>query len=119
MSDAPAPDPSAGALVGPTADERTLAAVAHGLSFVEGGILGPLVVYLLKSKESPFVAFHALQSLAFGILMLVVVLATCGIGVVMVIPYIVFEAIATMKAHEGEWYRLPLVGDWAFSRHHP
>ena len=41
------------------------AAIAHGLTFFEGGIIGPLIVYVIKKDSSPFVAFHALQSLYF------------------------------------------------------
>ena len=103
----------------PDANARTLAAVAHGLTFVEGGIIGPLVVYLVKRDEDPFVAFHALQSLYVGLLLLGVIFLTCGLGAVLAIPYVIFEVIAVMKAHEGEWYRLPVVGDWAYARHHP
>lgn len=112
---APAPAPSK--------DDRVLAAVAHGLTFVEGGILGPLVLYFAKKDESPFIAFHALQSVYFGLLMVsLIVLGTflfCGAGLVLVVPYFVFEVLAAIKAHEGEWYKLPIVGDLAYARHHP
>ena len=108
----------------PTQDERTIAAIAHGLTFVEGGIIGPLVVYLWKREESEFVAFHALQSLYFGLLMAVVTIVlffvTCGFGVLLpIIPYIIYEVLATIAAHNGEWYELPLAGAWAKQRHAP
>src|SRR5438094_7023424 len=55
-----------------TADERTMAMVAHLLgaagyllSFGALSWLGPLLIYLFKREQSRFVAFHALQSLAF------------------------------------------------------
>jgi hypothetical protein len=107
------------ALERPSESARTLAAVAHGLTFVEGGIIGPLVVYLVKRDEDEFVAFHALQSLYFGLLLLAVVFLTCGIGAILALPYVIFEVIAVMKAHEGEWYLLPVVGEWAYAKHHP
>lgn len=107
----------------PSKDDRLLAAVAHGLTFVEGGILGPLVLYFAKKDESEFIAFHALQSVYFGLLMVsLIVLGTfllCGAGMVLVIPYLVFEVVAALKAHDGEWYKLPIVGDLAYARHHP
>lgn len=107
----------------PTQDERLLAAVAHGLTFVEGGIIGPLIVYLWKKDESPFIAFHALQSLYFGLLAMAIILPatliTCGVGVVLVIPYLIAEVLATIAAHNGEWYELPLVGAWARQKHPP
>ncbi len=106
----------------PTQDERTMAALSHGLSFVEGGLIGPLIVYLVKKDESQFVAFHALQSLYFGLAFLVISTVTCGLGAILLVwPYLIFEAIATMKAWEGEWYELPLVGRYAREKHpgHP
>lgn len=103
---------------GPSQDERVIAAVAHGLSFVEGGVMGPLIIYLLKKNESDFVAFHALQSLYFGLAFLALSLVTCGIGaVVLVWPYLIFQAIAALRAYEGQRYELPLVGPVASARH--
>ena len=94
------------------------AAAGHGLSFVEGGLLGPLVVYWVKKDESPFVAFHALQSLYFGLLFFALTILTCGLAaLVLVWPYLFFEGMATVKAFEGEWYVLPLVGRWALAKH--
>lgn len=102
----------------PTRDEAMMGAAAHGLSFVEGGIVGPFIVYLLKKDESDFVAFHALQSLYFGLAFLVATLLTCGLAaLVLVWPYMWFEAVATLRAFEGEWYELPLVGSRALARH--
>lgn len=95
-----------------------IAAVAHGLTFVEGGLIGPLVVYLLKKDDNDFIAFHALQSLYFGLAFFAISVVTCGIGAaVLVIPYLVFEAIAAFRAYEGEWYELPIVGKYARDRH--
>lgn len=95
----------------PSQDDRVLAAVAHGTSFVEGGIIAPAVIYFLKRESSPFVAFHALQSLLFGLAFLAASLITCGVGAaILVWPYLIFEGIATLKSYEGEWYELPLVG---------
>ena len=61
-------------------DERTMAAVAHGLTFFEGGLIGPLILYFVKKDESDFVAFHALQSLYFGLAFLLLTTITCGLG---------------------------------------
>ena len=110
--------PTAQPIEVPSQDERVVAAVAHGLSFVEGGLIGPLIVYLLKKDENDFIAFHALQSLYFGLAFLAISILTCGIGAaVLVIPYLVFEAIAAIKAYEGEWYELPIVGKYAREKH--
>lgn len=106
----------------PTHDDkggRNMAALAHGLTFVEGGIIGPLVVYLVKKDDSEFAAFHALQSLYFGLMFLGVTVLTCGVGVVLVVPYVIFEVLAVVHASNGEWYQLPIAGPLAFRRHHP
>lgn len=101
-----------------TNDEKMMAAAAHGLTFFEGGLIGPLILYLVKKDESEFVAFHALSSLYFGLAFFVISFVTCGVGaVLLVIPYVVFEAIATIKAYEGEWYELPVVGAYAREKH--
>ena len=102
----------------PSQDEKMMAAVAHGLTFFEGGLFGPLVLYFVKKDESEFVAFHALQSLYFGLAFFAISILTCGIGAaLLVIPYAIFEAIATIKAYEGEWYELPVVGRMARDKH--
>jgi uncharacterized protein len=118
-------------MVEPTQDERTMAALGHGLTFVEGGILGPFVLYLLQKDKSQFAAFHCLQSLYFGLLMaflalfvgMPIYLMTCGFGVIFLFPvvgaYLIFEVIAGLKAYDGEWYKLPIVGDYAYESHNP
>lgn len=104
-------------------DDRLWAAIAHGLTFIEGGILGPLVVYLIKRDDSPFVAFHALQSLYFGLLALTIIvpvsIVTCGLGALLVIPYMILEILAVVAAYNGEWYELPIAGPLARRSHGP
>jgi uncharacterized protein len=97
-----------------TSDEKNMGALAHGLSFIEGGIVGPVVLYVVKKDDSRFIAFHALQSAYFGIGFLIISLVTCGIGaILLLIPYFVYEILATIKAKDGEWYHLPIVGSMA------
>jgi uncharacterized membrane protein len=127
--DVPPPPPPSGGLT-LTADDKTWAMASHALTFVEGGVIGPLAVYLIKKDESPFVAFHALQSLLFGLVFAVFTaviilpfsLCTFGIGAfslfIFVPIYLGYELVAVLKANEGEWYQLPIVGAIA-ARHHP
>jgi uncharacterized Tic20 family protein len=103
-----------------SSDERLWATGAHAVSFIEGGILGPLIIYLVKKEHSPFVAFHGLQSLYFGLAMMVLMLVTfiTIIGPIAVaVAYWVYEIMACVKAYNGEWYRLPVVGNWAMKTH--
>lgn len=96
-------------------------AAAYLTSF---GWLAALIVYLVKKDSSRFVAFHALQALVLQIALIIagIVFGIAGIitlGLtwlllgVLVILAIVFEIIAAIKANEGEWYKLPIVGDFA------
>lgn len=103
----------------PSHNDKLMAAFGHGLTFVEGGIIGPLIIYLIQDKKSAFSAFHSLQSLYFGLAFLVITLITCGLGAVLVVPYMIFEIIATVKAYNGEWYVLPIVGKYALEKHPP
>lgn len=105
-----------------TSDERTLAIVAHLLSFIEGGIIGPLIIYLVKKDSSRFVAFHALQSLYFGLLFIgvfLITLITCIGPIICAIFYFIYEVVACIRAGENKWYRLPLAGNWAMKSHPP
>lgn len=115
---AAAPQPPPAVEASPSNDARVLAAVSHGVTFFEGGLIGPLVIYLIKKDESELVAFHALQSLYFGALFFGITFLTCGLAaLVLVWPYMIFEAIATIRAYEGEYYELPIVGAWARKKH--
>lgn len=53
-----------------TQDERTMAALATGLSIF--GFVPPLIIFLVK-RESRFVSFHALQALLWHICYLVLI----------------------------------------------
>ncbi|HLK04843.1 MAG TPA: DUF4870 domain-containing protein [Candidatus Acidoferrum sp.] len=50
----------------PTPDEKTFALLAHVLG-IFSGFIAPLVFFLVK-RDSKFVSFHALQSLAWHII---------------------------------------------------
>jgi uncharacterized membrane protein len=115
----------------PTQEERTLAALGHGLTFVDGGIVLPFVIYVTQKDKSQFVAFHCLQSIYFGLLAVVVLaviglpiyVLTCGLGMILFLPlaiaYFVWEVVSVVKAYQGEWYLLPIVGRWAYETHNP
>jgi uncharacterized Tic20 family protein len=56
---------SAGAPAALTQDETTFASLAHFLQLVTW-FIGPLVIYIVK-RQSPFIAFHAIQVVLFQI----------------------------------------------------
>jgi uncharacterized protein len=82
-----------------------------------GGILGPLIVWLVKKDSLPFVDDQGKESLNFQISMLIyhligAALLLCfliGIPVLIVLSAmnIVFIIVASVKANSGEAYRYP------------
>ena len=99
-------------VIPPTSDEKTMALLAHVLTFVFP-ILAPLIIYLVKKDESSFVAYHAKESLNFQITLLIVCFALAitivGIFVIwiaLILAYILV-IIATVRASEGKLYKYP------------
>jgi uncharacterized membrane protein len=97
------------------------------------------IVFLVTEKENRFVKFHAVQSLflvgtqiavglVVGILGLVVsmvldlvhlsfvgwLLVLC-LRLLLFLIFIVIWIIAGMKAYGGQWYKLPLIGNFAWN----
>jgi uncharacterized protein len=100
-------------IVPPTSDEKTIALLAHVLTFVFS-FLAPLIVYLVKKDDSAFVTSHAKESLNFQITVFVVcillVITVVGILLLWVVGIIatVLVIVATVRAGEGKLYRYPL-----------
>ena len=99
-------------VIPPTSDEKTMALLAHVLTFVFP-ILAPLVIYLVKKDESSFVAYHAKESLNFQITLLIIcfVLFITIVGILLLwlvgIAALVLVIVATIRAAEGRLYRYP------------
>jgi uncharacterized Tic20 family protein len=112
------PNPVAGV---PTQDEKTWGMLAHltafsGFLIPLGSVLGPLIVWLVKRDESPFVADQGKEALNFNISVLlagcvcgVLVFVFIGIllGVALFIYWLAMTIIAGIKASEGVHYRYP------------
>lgn len=113
------------------AEARNWAAGAHLASLVGlldvPSILGPLVVWLVKREDHPFVADQARESLNFQISVFIYgivgaiaaaifAIATLGMGLFVVIPLAVVFVVgvllisiyAAIQASEGTRYRYPL-----------
>ncbi|MSR58464.1 MAG: DUF4870 domain-containing protein [Planctomycetaceae bacterium] len=129
-------DPGDPAVLGSTvsADERQWALFAHlgGLlattvSASSAGFLAPLVIWLMKKDQAPFVDDQAKEALNFQISILiagivltvvggVLALLTFGIALFAVIPAgialaiyaVVMPIVAAVKANAGDLYRYPL-----------
>ena len=105
-----------------TQDERTWGMLAHlsafsGFFVPLGGVIGPLVVWLIKRDQSPFVADQGKESLNFNISVLLAAIV-CGLlvfvfigillGVALFIFWLTMTIIAGIKASEGVRYRYPV-----------
>jgi uncharacterized protein len=127
----PSASPSGGVLVYhtprnyvPTPDERSMAMLVWLLGIVSGWV-GPLIIWLIKREQSKFVDFHGKQSLFLHI---VVVALMIPMMILMFIPLVgcvifplfmllgvgllVVQIVLAVKANSGEWYRMPVVGQW-------
>ncbi len=96
--------------------------LVHLLSFAGffvpfGNIIGPLILWLLKKDELPFVDHHGKESLNFQIsiiLYTVIAVILCliliGFLILAAIPIfnLVMVIIAAVKANNGEEYSYPL-----------
>lgn len=137
-AEAPAPaEPTWAPAAPPPApfDEKQYALFLHlsALTWILSipGFIGPLVLWLLKKDQSPFVDRHGraamdfqisvfIYALAAGLLIGVVAVVTLGIGVLLLIPVIalaaiagavlviVFPILAGIKASHGQDYDYPL-----------
>ena len=100
-------------IVPPTSDEKTLALLAHVLTFIFS-LLAPLIIYLIKKDESTFVAYHARESLNFQITLIIVCFAlfitVIGIFLLWIVGIIwtILVIVATVRASEGKLYKYPL-----------
>ncbi|MDX1660094.1 MAG: DUF4870 domain-containing protein [Nitriliruptorales bacterium] len=94
---------------------------AHLSAFVGAWLaiafVGPLVVWLVKRDEDPFVAEHAKEALNFNLTFLIalvvsVILMFVLIGFVLIaivaIAWIILTIVAAVKANNGEHYRYPM-----------
>ena len=116
--------------MGLTQEEKTFGMLCHLLSFAGffipfGSIIGPLVIWLIKKDQSPFVNDQGKESLNFqislviygiigSVVSLILMLVLIGfvliivVGIALAIFWIVMTIIASMRANEGQVYRYPL-----------
>ncbi len=105
----------------PNKDERLWGMLCHLLSFSGylvpfGSVLGPLIVWMIKKDEMPFVNDQGKESLNFQLTMLIavivsVILCFVLIGFLMLGVVLIFQIvvviIASIKANDGIKYRYP------------
>ena len=105
-----------------SSEEKNLSLLAHllglaGFIFPFGNIIGPLIVYLIKKDQSPFIRAHSVEALNFQISMTIyaivsAVLVLIFIGFLMLLAVgiisIICMILAAIKAADGQFYRYPL-----------
>jgi uncharacterized protein len=117
-----APPPEGGVLsAAPSRDERQWAMLCHISAMlmyvtVIGGFVAPLVIWLMKRDEMPFVLDQGRETLNFQITILLALIGACIlmlvlIGFVLVPALLLFHFIVTIiaavKVSEGVAYRYP------------
>ena len=103
---------------GPSKDEKMWGMLAH-LSAIVLGFVGPLVIWLIKREEMPFVNDQGKEALNFQI---TVAIAFAAGFVISFIPFvgcfvipavwianIVMVVMAGLKANDGVAYRYPVI----------
>ena len=106
-----------------TPDDRTWGMIAHFSALALliappiGGVLGPLVVWLIKREQSPFAAEAAKEALNFNITvalgylvcgLLVFVFIGILLGAALFVFWLAMTILAGIKASEGVHYRFPV-----------
>jgi uncharacterized Tic20 family protein len=123
----PAAPPPAWSPAGPPspaaadANARQWAMIAH-LSALAGLViglnwLGPLIVYLVKKDEHPFIADQSREALNFNLSVFIYIIASAILIIVVIgllllpvvaIAWLVLTIMAAVRANNGEPYRYPL-----------
>ena len=100
----------------PSKDDQTMAMLAHLLGILIG-FLGPLIIWLIKKDQSPFVDDQGKEALNFQIT-LIIGYVIGGATSVICIGFVILPAVwiaglilaimGAMAASKGEAYRYPL-----------
>jgi uncharacterized protein len=89
-----------------------LAGLVIGLNW-----LGPLIIYLVKKDEHPFIADQSREALNFNLSVFIYIIASAILIILVVgllllpavaIAWLVLTIIAAVRANNGEPYRYPL-----------
>ncbi|MEV2275106.1 DUF4870 domain-containing protein [Nocardiopsis sp. NPDC049922] len=123
----PGAEPSSATTGQPNQAERQMGLIAHlggglaGFFFSGFGWLVPLIVYLVKKDESPFVRDQAAHALNFQLLITIgivvswlLTLVIIGVltWIVVAVVCLVFGILGGLAANRGEWYRYPFNVTW-------
>ena len=136
------PAPASGAPGGKTSfmtlDSNLAAMLCYILNFVCCLGLVLSIIFAITEKENRFVKFHAFQSIFLAILQIIVGLVIGILGFIVSLAlnmvhmellgwilvlglrfllfaiFLIFWIIAGIKAYSGQWYKLPIIGEFAW-----
>ncbi|MFF4987623.1 DUF4870 domain-containing protein [Streptosporangium saharense] len=100
----------------PGSDDTTMAMLAHLLGLLTS-FVGPLVLYLAKRDEAPYVRAQAAEALNFQLSLMIAYLVSWLLAFVLIgfllmpllwIGSVILMIIASVAAYRGENYRYPL-----------
>lgn len=107
----------------PTSDDKLWA----GLSYVGASCcaIPALVIFLLKRDESRFIKFHSLQALAFGLAMILLMIAFSILGQIPILNFLIgliafvlslglfgYWIYLIVQAFMGKDVRIPVLADF-------
>lgn len=100
----------------PGTDDTTMAMLAHLLGLLVSWV-GPLIIYLMKKDEAPYVRDQSAEALNFQITMFIGYLVAGVLSIVVIgiflfpviwIISLIFHIQAALAANRGERYRYPI-----------
>lgn len=96
--------------------------VAGLLCYLLGFITG--IIFLVLEKNNRFVRFHALQSIFLSIAIIILnyvcnLIPILGwlLGFALSVASFIVWIVLMMKAYQGQWFKLPFIGDMAEKYH--
>jgi hypothetical protein len=90
-------------------DDKTLGMVMHILCLVGFPIIGPLIIWLMKKDQSPYLDAQGRELLNFQISYFIyAMISFVLIAVLIGIASFIFTIIGIVKAADGKVYRFPL-----------
>ncbi|WP_432797538.1 DUF4870 domain-containing protein [Poriferisphaera sp. WC338] len=101
-----------------TKDDKTMGMLCHLLGIFTW-FIGPLIIYILKKDDSPYIKHHAGEALNFAITLTIAyfvsfIAMAITLGILFFLPMgvaiagLVFFIIATIKANDGVLYKYPI-----------
>lgn len=100
----------------PTPDDRNMATLAHILGIFTS-FLGPLIIWMIKKDQSPFVDDQGKEALNFQLTLLIGYLISVAAIVICIGPVIalglsvvaiIFGILGAVASNKGEAYRYPV-----------